>query len=81
VRGSHARWANSRPGGQRIDGAVAVVVDVPAGDEGRVYLAERQLESKAALDGLVAAYLADSQRRGEPAALCPAVTIDILAEG
>ena len=47
------------------------VTDVPAGDNGRVYLVERHVESKAALDGLVATYLADSQRRGEPAALCP----------
>jgi hypothetical protein len=56
--------------GQRIDGTVAVT-DVPAGDHGRVYLVERHVESKAALNGLVAAYLADSQRRGTPAALCP----------
>jgi hypothetical protein len=56
--------------GQRIDGAVAVA-DVPAGDRGRVYLVERHVESKADLDGLVAAYVADSQRRGEPAARCP----------
>jgi len=56
--------------GQRIDSAVAVT-NVPAGDHGPVYLVERHVESKAALDGLVATYLADSQRRGEPAALCP----------
>jgi hypothetical protein len=58
--------------GQRIDGAVAVA-DVPAGDDGRVYLVERHIESKAALDGLVAAYLVDSQRRGRPAAVCLSV--------
>jgi hypothetical protein len=58
--------------GQRVDGAVAVT-DVPAGEHGRVYLVERHVESKAALDGLVAAYVADSQRRGTPAALCPSV--------
>jgi hypothetical protein len=63
--------------GQRIDSAVAVA-DVPAGDDGRVYLVERHVESKAALDGLVAAYLADSQRRGQPAARCP--NLDVLAE-
>jgi hypothetical protein len=57
--------------GQRIDGTVAVA-DVPAGEHGRVYLVERHIESKDALDGLVAAYVADSQRRGTPAALCPA---------
>jgi hypothetical protein len=64
--------------GQRIDGAVAVV-DVPAGDCGRVYLVERHLESKAALAALVADYLATSRRRGAPAAICPAV--ETLAEG
>jgi hypothetical protein len=58
--------------GQRVDGAVAVA-DVPAGEHGRVYLVERHVESKGALDGLVAAYVADSQRRGTPAALCPSV--------
>jgi hypothetical protein len=63
--------------GQRINGAVTVA-DVPAGDNGRVYLVERHVESKADLDGLVAAYVADSQRRGEPAARCPAA--DKLAE-
>jgi hypothetical protein len=36
-----------------------------------VYLVERHVESKADLDGLVAAYVADSRRRGEPAALYP----------
>jgi hypothetical protein len=64
--------------GQRIDGAVAVV-DAPAGDDGRVYLVERHVESKAELDGLVAVYLADSHRRGTPAARCP--SIEALAEG
>ena len=54
--------------GQRIDGAVAVA-DAPAGDTGRVHLVERRIESKADLDGLIAAYVADSRRRGEPAAL------------
>jgi hypothetical protein len=37
-----------------------------------VYLVERHVETKADLDGLVAAYVADSQRRGEPAARYPA---------
>ena len=64
--------------GQRIDGKVAVA-DVPAGDRGRVYLVERHVESKAALDELVAHYVADSRRRGEPAARCPEV--EMLAEG
>jgi hypothetical protein len=62
--------------GQRIDGAVAIV-DVPAGDDGCVYLVERQLESKAALDALVADYLATSRRRDAPGAICP--TVETLA--
>jgi hypothetical protein len=56
--------------GQRVNGAVAVA-DVPAGDHGRVYLVERRVESKADLDGRIGAYVADSRRRGEPAALYP----------
>jgi hypothetical protein len=64
--------------GQRIDGAVAVV-DVPASDYGRVYLIERHLESKAALDALVADYLTTSRRRGAPGATCPPV--ETLADG
>jgi hypothetical protein len=56
--------------GQRVDGVV-VVADVAAGEEGRVYLVERRVESRADLDGLIAAYVADSQRRGEPAARGP----------
>jgi hypothetical protein len=51
--------------GQRIGGHVAVG-DIPAHEEGRVFLVERHLESSAALDGLVAAYVADSLERGEP---------------
>jgi hypothetical protein len=64
--------------GQRVDGAVAVA-DVPAGDHGRVYLVERHVENQDALDGLIAAYLADSRRRGQPAALCP--DLEDLADG
>ena len=56
--------------GQRIGGHVAVS-DIPAHDEGRVFLVERHIESRAALDGLVAAYIADSLQRGEPAVLIP----------
>jgi hypothetical protein len=56
---------------QRINGRVAVS-DLPTTDVGRVYLVERHIESRAAMDGLVAAYVEDSQRRGEPAALVPA---------
>jgi hypothetical protein len=64
--------------GQRINGAVAVV-DVPAGERGRVYLIERHLESKAALDALVADYLTTSRRRGAPGATYP--TVGTLANG
>ena len=42
--------------GQRINGTVALS-DIPAGDQGQVYLIERQLHSQAELDGLVADYL------------------------
>jgi hypothetical protein len=55
---------------QRINGRVAIS-DLPTSDEGRVYLIERHIESTAAMEGLVAAYLEDSTRRGEPAALVP----------
>ena len=64
--------------GELINGTVAVV-DVPAGDHGRVYLIERHLESKAALDALVADYLTTSRRRGAPGATCP--TVETLADG
>lgn len=56
--------------GQRVNGRVAVS-DLPALDEGRVFLVERRIESQAALDGLVAAYIAESLERGEPAVLVP----------
>ncbi len=56
--------------GQRIDGRVAIS-DQPAGDEGRVYLVERHVESVGELDALVAVYVADSIERGEPAILVP----------
>ncbi len=55
---------------QRINGRVAIS-DVPTGDEGRVYLVERHIESRDAMRALAAAYIEDSQRRGEPAALVP----------
>ena len=56
---------------QRINGRVAIT-DIPTGDEGRVYLVERHIESRAAMHALAAAYIDDSRRRGEPAALVPA---------
>jgi hypothetical protein len=52
--------------GQRINGRVAVS-GVPAQDDGRGFLVERHVESSTALNGLVAAYIADSLERGEPA--------------
>ena len=55
---------------QRIDGRVAIA-DVPAHDRGRVYLVERHIESQAAMTGLLADYLAETERRGEPAARVP----------
>jgi hypothetical protein len=57
--------------GQRINGRVAIS-DLPTTDQGRVYLVERHIESRAAMEGLVAEYIDDSIRRGEPAALVPA---------
>jgi hypothetical protein len=51
---------------QRINGKVALT-DVPAGDEGKVYLIERHVPSKAELDGLVAHYLAHAAELGR----CP----------
>lgn len=57
---------------QRINGHVAIS-DLPACDEGRVYLVERHIESQAAMHGLTRAYIEDSVRRGEPAALVPDV--------
>jgi len=56
---------------QRVNGQVAIS-DVPAHDSGRVYLVERHVESQAAMAGVVADYLAESARRGEPAVVLPA---------
>ena len=49
--------------GQRVDGKVALS-DIPAGDEGRVYLIERHLPCRAELDGLVADDLALAAQLG-----------------
>jgi hypothetical protein len=57
--------------GERIQGRVAVI-DIPKTFAGRVYLVERHVESKAEMDGLVAAYIEDAQSRGEPPVLVPA---------
>lgn len=51
--------------GQRVDGVVRVT-DEPAGGQGRAYLVERELESKAALDALVDDYLTKAERVGYP---------------
>ncbi|MBA3262722.1 MAG: hypothetical protein H0T69_09705 [Thermoleophilaceae bacterium] len=50
---------------QRIRGKVAVS-DVPAGDEGRVYLVARHVPAMAELHGLVADYLALAAELGRP---------------
>ena len=56
---------------QRINGRVAIT-DIPTTDDGgRVYLVERHIESQAAMQGLVDAYLEDARQRGEPAVLVP----------
>jgi hypothetical protein len=51
--------------GQRIDGRVALS-DIPAGDQGKVYLVERRLPGKRELDGLVADHLALAAQLGRP---------------
>jgi hypothetical protein len=53
--------------GQRVRGVVRVV-DAPVG-RGRAYLVERELEQDglAALEAMIADYVAQSERRDEPA--------------
>jgi hypothetical protein len=51
--------------GQRIDGRVALS-DVPAGEQGKVYLIERHVPCLAELDGLVADYLAMAAQLDRP---------------
>jgi hypothetical protein len=51
--------------GQRVDGVVRVT-DEPAAGQGRRYVVEPELESKAALDALVDDYLAKAKRIGYP---------------
>ncbi|MBE2320390.1 hypothetical protein DVA67_030785 [Solirubrobacter sp. CPCC 204708] len=56
---------------QRINGRVAIS-DIPDSDtSGRVYLVERHIESRAAMQGLVSAYVRDAVDRGQPAILLP----------
>ena len=52
--------------GQRIDGEPCLI-DMPTGDRGRVHLIERGLTSHAELQAIVADYIDQSKRRGEPA--------------
>jgi len=52
--------------GQRVDGIVRVT-DEPAAGQGRRYLVESELETKAALDALVSDYIAKSQKLDYPA--------------
>ena len=54
--------------GQRVDGVVRVT-DKPASGRGRSFLVERGLTSNRELEALVADYISESGRRGEPAAL------------
>ncbi len=56
---------------QRVRGVVALS-DVPAGEEGRVRLVERRLESLAELDALVADYLEKAAALGR----CPMASAD-----
>ncbi len=52
--------------GQRVDGDVRVT-DEPAAGQGRRYLVESELESKAALHALISDYIAKSQKLDYPA--------------
>ena len=65
--------------GQRIGGEVRVV-DRPAGDEGTVLFVARDVSTRAELDALVADYVAECERRGEPARRMPEALLDDLAE-
>ena len=57
--------------GQRIDGIVRVI-DRPAGQGGRAYLVERELETKSELDALIADYLHQATKLDNPPlAVCP----------
>lgn len=56
--------------GQRINGTVALS-DVPAREDGKVYLIERHLPSQTELDGLIADYLALANELGRPPLRAP----------
>lgn len=55
--------------GQRIRGVVRVTDKPAVPGAGRSFLIQRGLKSKTELDALVADYVAQSRRRGEPAAI------------
>ncbi len=69
--------AGERVLGRRINGIVCVT-DKRASAAGRSFLVERGLEKVGELDALVADYVAESERRGEPAAL-PALGFELAA--
>jgi hypothetical protein len=57
--------------GQRVDGIVRVT-DRPAGQGGRAYLVERDLETKSKLDALIADYLQQAAKLDSPpVTVCP----------
>jgi hypothetical protein len=57
--------------GQRIDGIVRVT-DRPAGNGGRAYLVERELETKDELDALILDYLDQATKLDSPPLAAPA---------
>jgi len=57
--------------GQRIDGIVRVT-DRPAGNRGRAYLVERELETKDELDALILDYLDQATKLDSPPLAAPA---------
>jgi hypothetical protein len=61
----HCGQAERQLVGQRVNGKAALS-DVPAGDEGKVYLVERHVSSTAELDGVVADYVALATQLGRP---------------
>lgn len=66
--------------GQRVNGVVRIADRPVEGQSGRSYLIERGIEQDgySALNALVADYIANSERRDEPAIL---VDLDRLAKG
>jgi hypothetical protein len=64
---------------QRVAGTVCVT-DRPTGDDGTVLLVQRSVHSRAELVALVADYVTESERRGEPARRVPTGLVDDLAQ-